>query len=276
MNRTATENAWLEEQLASIVHTAVHSAERKAALEHIIERLTEQEIIAYWSMQLSQLYRIGDVDEVQQIIAETLCTEILTFTPEKHQLRLNKRGGALQHYWYLCKVVIRGYQESAAHTGVTGGSGAARRRKLAVKGTAELTQILGRDPTMREVIDHVNQKLYAARTNPAKQGVLVSAADFIPPQPASIEEIALPVIEIDFDARLQVDEAIRGLISHLAATHPEVPRIVPCVLAWCLAVYEGVPPTAHIVAADAGCSVHHAAHVISLLEAELPRFRQQF
>ncbi|TDP89507.1 hypothetical protein EDF62_3238 [Leucobacter luti] len=283
---TAQENDWMHERMLALMRHEPGSPARAPIVRQMLQRLHDQRTLAGWRRNLARKFRLeGEIDDVGQIIAES----VATFLSNVEQRKFEKmQQQYLQQLWNEANLGVKTYQEGGEHTGVSGFTSIARRRKLIARARVELAHQLQREPSNDEVKDHINAQMMATRKNAVKQGVLIKDSDFtagvmLSGDQAVFEDGDTTVHDTIADdssrtgfLQIEVDEAMRALVTHMREQHPEDPHIVQCTVEWARCVLGGEEPTPYAVNREVDCGVRIAEQCIAKLMAELPSFSVAF
>jgi hypothetical protein len=98
----------------------------------------------------------------------------------RKELTLEADPPIINFYAFFTKISQReafAFFHSGERTGFSNASGATRRASKINKTRKELSILTGREPSDQEVVDEVNRLAYATRSDPKKQGALVTLDD---------------------------------------------------------------------------------------------------
>ncbi len=97
---------------------------------------------------------------------------------------------------------IRAWAESGEVTGVAGMTGVMRRARSLQAERPRLAELLGREPSPEEMVDHHNRMVATSRSDPVRQGAVASLSDlaalqFVPTDPRVQSEMYAAEVEMD-------------------------------------------------------------------------------
>ena len=137
------------------------------------------------------------------------------------------------------------YFHSGEVTGMSNAGGAARRLSKINKTRKELSISTGREPSDQEVVDEVNRLAYETRSNPKKQGALVTLDDLKVTSFSSLDGLT----EQFGDSIWADEESEESPLSRV-----EAPSLVEAIIEGCVAISDQLGDVAKLWIGDAMAS----------------------
>lgn len=176
-------SAYFEERIETCRGASGRALER--ALSGLLRDFERQ--IRSWARAACRAHgdrRLSHLDDVANVIAYELSLTL------REQLVASEPPRVVNFYAYFRRIAERrafAYFHSPEHTGFGAASGAARRASKINKTRRELAIASGRQPSDAEVVAEVNRLARLTRSDPRKQGALVTLDDVRPPVVTSLD-----------------------------------------------------------------------------------------
>lgn len=250
-----------------LISLPVNAPEREVVIKNLMRFMYESKRINKWASLFAGANRHGyflgtDEDtnnEVVQIVAEAILTELRTITKSSRGLR---PGTESAYIFGVGKTAVKTFSESAAHTGISGASGRVRRKRVANRDRAKLAELLGREPTKSELLKFLNDNAVEQRGDKArKQGMVFTADDLGNHTSVSLTPVTDSEVDIfdlghggvtgfeeDSDVRIEASDASRALTCQLRSAHPGDDVLLTVAVTWMQLTMEGSSATRRSIA----------------------------
>lgn len=233
-------NTMMREVIAS------EGAARATAVRATLLAFVQSDIPHKWSLSIarqSNYWSETGIADIESVIIEAVARTIGAAVPENTE----RVSDWLSFLHGQSKRKVSDYLGSAAVTGVSGMRGVTRRKAIIAKTRKELVATLNREPTNQEIIENANAWAWREHSDPVKQGILITEADFSDAlmSQASIEDpVARSVATtVDMDTIVEAQLAMQRLRRQSAAMFPGDKNLMLVVNEWEVLVASGERPT---------------------------------
>lgn len=242
---TTGSNEFIVDGVNLVVGLPPHSAERERVVHELVRRMVAADVFAKWGHKLATVYRLTEHrEDVVQVATIAVFEELRSLT-----LGSFGSGGvqfAAPHLFSVAKAAVKSLSESSATKGLSGVSGAERRKRLLNAHRQTLTDRLGREPSGRELLEFANSEAVRLRgEKAAKQGLRFSADDLAGRDLLSLDDApgdgghADVSFEDATDTRIEMDAAVRKVLVRLSDRHPGDEELLLVAKAWMRQMFLG-------------------------------------
>lgn len=203
----------LSRQVREIAHTD-SEADRKRLAAAVADHAVRSGVLKSWTeVFLAKGQAHGEdvrttaglsLQEVQQIVAESLLTRLIAVTPADY-VKVQKWSGWL---FLRAREAVRDKRESSEYTYASGMVTLLRRRKIIQTITTQLTSELGREPTPAEVIAASERR--GTDASRKRAGIALTLADF---DDAAVTPMAVTASGDDPFAQLPTEHAAPEVVA---------------------------------------------------------------
>lgn len=256
---------------------------RTRATNALIVKLHEREVLKVWGQNLAAHYgRRSDAEDITGVVNEAVLVAVTTLTTE----RLSIAENAVSYLYFQAKAAVALWLDSPAVTIASAMTGVSRRHRLAQAARAELTSLTGAEPTVDEIIEHVNNRLLETRKDARKQGVLISREDvdgrWLRPHFAMSAATGFELAggwhapEDDYTTPAEAAITVAQLQRTAEQMFPgrDGVAIADAIAEWSQMVLDGERPTAVLMSARLGVSRRTASERIRQVDEVLAAFRE--
>ncbi|WP_386763055.1 hypothetical protein [Lysinibacter cavernae] len=142
----------------------------------------------------------------------------------------------------------------------------------------ELTNALRREVSDVEVMEYHNRLVQASRVDAARQGVLLTAADFAPVLVSEFDVSDLSEVLVADDrsaSQLEVWEAVHGLLAMVKRERPGNSRLVEVTSVWVHMTYGNERISAGAIATVLGITPAQAKDCLATMMSLIEKFRAE-
>lgn len=257
---------------------ATPAASRKRVVNTVIEYLVTTNTLDMWTEALSNQVGYHDIngrEDVGSVIAEKLLVTLHAAQAGTTQ-RVTNWAGFL---YGLSKNAVLDYLASGQVTVASGMSSATRRQTVVGVTRRKLVAELGREPSRAEIIERANSHITATRSNPKKQGALITEADFdhSTQRSADVEDqFALTTTHgatKEIEDRAEVAVAARKLSAIASELYPDYANMGAFMETWMHLNLTGERASLAALAEGTGMSKASTKQYFDALEVILERMR---
>lgn len=175
------------------------------------------------------------LDEVESLVLAAALTLVNDIIDDKGGRRDEIRNFEAYLERYI-RAEMKAYAGSTAMMPASNMHGVSRRRIRYEKFRSQLNAELGREPSVREVLDRANADAYTAMKNPRKNGLLLTESDAFSPTTVDLEHIAH--VEAATSALLHPTEGKECVSLIVAEAEKRSPQLGDVARAWIGEFYE--------------------------------------
>lgn len=165
-------------ELNTMVREIVAAGEnRKRQIDLVIGYLLTTGTLRIWGRHIANERNCRD-DHVREDLVSVIAERLVTLLQKVGAADLVRVNDWAPFLYGVSKNAVLDYLNSGQMTVASGMAGASRRANTVKIARRDLVATLSREPTNDEIIAYANARAYSELKDPAKQGALLSAADF--------------------------------------------------------------------------------------------------